>query len=136
MGISNSTSGSTSMNSATGGNGSKNTSSLNSGPPISLHDCLQRFTKPEHLGSTAKIKCSSCNSYQESTKQLTMKKLPIVASFHLKRFEHSTKQHKKISTRIAFPEKLNMTPFVSHKRNNTHSTDAGTENMYTLFAVI
>ena len=48
-----------------------------------------------------------------------MKKLPIVASFHLKRFEHSTKLHKKITTRIAFPEKLNMTPFVSYKRNNT-----------------
>ena len=43
-----------------------------------------RFTKPEHLGSSAKIKCSSCHSYQESTKQLTMKKLPIVACFHLK----------------------------------------------------
>ena len=39
---------------------------------------------------------------QESTKQLTMKKLPIVASFHLKRFEHSTRLHKKISTRVAF----------------------------------
>ena len=68
--------------------------------------------------------------FAESTKQLTMKKLPIVASFHLKRFEHSTKQHKKISTRIAFPEKLNMTPFVSHKRNNTHST-----GMYTYTVV-
>jgi len=106
------------------------------GQGISLASCLERFTKPENLGSSAKIKCSTCQEYQESTKQLTMKKLPIVASFHLKRFEHSTKQHKKISTRIAFPEKLNMTPFVSHKRNNTHSTDAGTENMYTLFAVI
>ena len=50
-----------------GGNGSKNSiSTVASGPPISLHDCLQRFTKPEHLGSTAKIKCSSCNSYQVS----------------------------------------------------------------------
>lgn len=43
-----------------------------------------RFTRPEHLGSGAKIKCSGCHSYQESTKQLTMKKLPIVACFHLK----------------------------------------------------
>lgn len=43
-----------------------------------------RFTRPEHLGSSAKIKCSGCHSYQESTKQLTMKKLPIVACFHLK----------------------------------------------------
>lgn len=28
---------------------------------------------------------------QESTKQLTMRQLPIVASFHLKRFEHSSR---------------------------------------------
>lgn len=52
--------------------------------PTSLTDCLERFTRPEHLGSSAKIKCNSCQSYQESTKQLTMKKLPVVASFHLK----------------------------------------------------
>merc|ERR1712018_840661 len=103
---------------------------------ISLSDCLERFTKPEHLGSAAKIKCSTCKSYQESTKQLTMKKLPIVASFHLKRFEHGTKLHKKISTRIAFPENLDMTPFVSHKRNNVRTSETGSENMYTLFAVI
>lgn len=45
---------------------------------------IPRFTRPEHLGSSAKIKCSGCHSYQESTKQLTMKKLPIVACFHLK----------------------------------------------------
>jgi len=52
--------------------------------PTSLIDCLERFTRAEHLGSSAKIKCSRCLSYQESTKQLTMKKLPVVASFHLK----------------------------------------------------
>lgn len=107
-------------------------------PPLSLQDCLQRFTKPEHLGSSAKIKCTSCKSYQESTKQLTMKKLPIVASFHLKRFEHSTRLHKKISTRVAFPEHLDMTPFVSHQRNNSgkDSNSSFGSNTYTLFAVI
>lgn len=104
--------------------------------PISLQDCLERFTKPEHLGSAAKIKCSTCKAYQESTKQLTMKKLPIVASFHLKRFEHSSRFHKKISTRIAFPEFLNMTPFVSHKRNTNSGEPGAPENTYTLFAVI
>lgn len=53
--------------------------------PLSLlHSSLCRFTRPEHLGSSAKIKCGGCHSYQESTKQLTMKKLPIVACFHLK----------------------------------------------------
>lgn len=49
-----------------------------------FHQIFARFTRPEHLGSSAKIKCSGCHSYQESTKQLTMKKLPIVACFHLK----------------------------------------------------
>ncbi|QQP50264.1 Ubiquitinyl hydrolase 1, partial [Caligus rogercresseyi] len=72
----------------------------------------------------------------ESTKQLTMKKLPIVASFHLKRFEHSSRFHKKISTRIAFPEILDMSPFVSHIRNNSASPVNSGSYTYTLFAVI
>lgn len=114
--------------------------------PTSLVDCLKRFTKPEHLGSSAKIKCSSCHSYQESTKQLTMKKLPIVACFHLKRFEHSTGYHKKISTYVSFPEELDMTPFMSSSRDSNgyyrhHSVQESTlslscKNKYSLFAVV
>nr|CAD7441180.1 unnamed protein product [Timema bartmani] len=84
-----------------------------------LLDCLERFTQAEHLGSSAKIKCSKCQSYQESTKQFTMNKLPVVVNFHLKRFEHSSGFRKKISTFIPFPEELDMTPF-----------------MYSLFAVV
>nr|CAD7199923.1 unnamed protein product [Timema douglasi] len=82
-----------------------------------LLDCLERFTQAEHLGSSAKIKCSKCQSYQESTKQFTMNKLPVVVNFHLKRFEHSSGFRKKISTFIPFPEVLDMTPFMSHSRN-------------------
>ncbi|CAN8030243.1 unnamed protein product [Ixodes persulcatus] len=81
--------------------------------PTSLLDCLERFTRPEHLGSSAKIRCGQCQSYQESTKQLTMKKLPVVCSFHLKRFEHSRSFHKKISSLISFPQYLDMSPFMS-----------------------
>lgn len=120
----------------------------NSGPPTSLLDCLERFTRAEHLGSSAKIKCSNCQTYQESTKQLTMKQLPIVASFHLKRFEHSSIQDKKISTFISFPEQLDMTPFMSHRRNGNNNSAmidglpkngedmAFSDNRYSLFAVI
>lgn len=121
--------------------------------PTSLLDCLERFTRPEHLGSSAKIKCSSCQSYQESTKQLTMKKLPIVASFHLKRFEHSTRFHKKISTFISFPQCLDMTPFTSSCRsksaksslvncsgaattNHVNGLSSVNDNKYCLFAVV
>ncbi|RWS02777.1 ubiquitin carboxyl-terminal hydrolase 22-like protein [Dinothrombium tinctorium] len=116
--------------------------------PKSLLDCLERFTRPEHLGSSAKIKCSTCQSYQESTKQLSMKKLPIVASFHLKRFEHSSRFHKKISTFISFPQYLDMTPFMASRRgcksNASDTTSSSTyingssinENKYCLFAVV
>lgn len=62
---------------------SNDSKQVNNGP-TTLIDCLERFTRAEHLGSSAKIKCNNCQSYQESTKQLTMKKLPVVASFHLK----------------------------------------------------
>ena len=55
-----------------------------SSAPKTLIDCLEHFTRPENLGSSAKIKCNTCEIHQESTKQLTMKKLPIVACFHLK----------------------------------------------------
>ncbi|XP_018016624.1 ubiquitin carboxyl-terminal hydrolase 22, partial [Hyalella azteca] len=111
--------------------------------PTSLTDCLDRFTRPEHLGSSAKIKCSGCQSYQESTKQLTMKKLPVVCSFHLKRFEHSNRLHKKISTFISFPEHLDMTPYMSNRRNNNNNHNNGVahrntdvNNRYSLFAVV
>jgi len=107
---------------------------------ISLQDCLQRFTQAEHLGSGAKITCSKCNAPQESTKQLTMQKLPVVASFHLKRFEHSSRLHKKITTRVDFPEVIDMTPFISHARNNVSAKKeyqgVPSNNKYVLYGVI
>jgi len=117
-----------------------------------LEDCLRRFTLPEILTN---FNCSYCKCNNESTKQLTMKKLPIVGCFHFKRFEHSLKFHKKISTHISFPEILDMTPFMSSKRNQisyfTSSTSSSNSsssansdlnnlndpnNQYFLFAVV
>ncbi|XP_034341545.1 ubiquitin carboxyl-terminal hydrolase 51 [Arvicanthis niloticus] len=108
---------------------------------ISLTDCLKWFTRPEDLGSSAKIKCSRCQSYQQSTKQLTMKKLPIVACFHLKRFEHLGKQRRKINTFISFPLELDMTPFLASTKESIMKGQPLTEcvpreNKYSLFAVI
>jgi hypothetical protein len=37
------------------------------------------------------------------------------------RFEHSSRLHKKITTRVHFPEILDMTPFISNARNNSAS---------------
>ena len=100
------------------------------GPPKSLIDCLEHFTRAEHLGASEKIECSSCKSQQESTKQMSMRTLPIVASFHLKRFEHLDSANKKISTYISFPSELNLSPFMS-KNNDTLE-----DYRYSLYAVI
>ncbi|XP_076824336.1 ubiquitin carboxyl-terminal hydrolase 22-like isoform X2 [Clavelina lepadiformis] len=109
--------------------------------PMSLKDCLNRFTRPEHLGSAAKIKCSRCHSYQESTKQLTLNKLPIVCCFHLKRFEHTNKARRKIPTYISFPMDLDLSPFMASRRSvntrdETSFDEALRENKYSLFAVV
>lgn len=94
--------------------------------------------------------CSNCQSYEESTKQLSMNTLPIVISFHLKRFQHQKEEitqnkkvkqknnsvplrGKKISTFISFPEMLDMTPFMSRSKNESPFP---ADNRYSLFAVI
>ncbi|KHN79218.1 Ubiquitin carboxyl-terminal hydrolase 22 [Toxocara canis] len=117
------------------------------GPHISLEDCLQRYIRPEQLGSAAKIKCARCETYEESTKQLTLKTLPMVACFHLKRFEHNSKHRKKMDTKVYYPQFIDMTPFTAayrersighEKKSNSVVADALTKNRnkYELFAVV
>uniref|UniRef100_A0AAQ4PAA7 Ubiquitin carboxyl-terminal hydrolase n=1 Tax=Gasterosteus aculeatus aculeatus TaxID=481459 RepID=A0AAQ4PAA7_GASAC len=126
-----------------GGDGSTVNGESHLSGSTTLTDCLRRFTRPEHLGSSAKIKCGGCHSYQESTKQLTMKKLPIVACFHLKRFEHSAKLRRKITTYVSFPLELDMTPFMASSKESRmngqyqQTVDVlNNDNKYSLFAVV
>ncbi|XP_065846559.1 ubiquitin carboxyl-terminal hydrolase 22-like [Oscarella lobularis] len=101
--------------------------------PNTLLECLERFTHPERLGSEAKIKCSTCRTYQESTKQLTLRKIPVILCFHLKRFEHG-KKSRKISRFMPFPLELDMGPYMTERgaSHNRHSL----KNKYCLFAVV
>jgi ubiquitin carboxyl-terminal hydrolase 22/27/51 len=105
--------------------------------PLRLEDCLFRFTLPEILTS---FNCSFCKCTKEAKKQLTMKNLPIVCCFHLKRFEQSNKIHKKISHHISFPEQLDMSPFMSPTPKNSsadHTSDeSALKRRYFLFAVV
>ncbi|KAK4431783.1 Ubiquitin C-terminal hydrolase 22 [Sesamum alatum] len=92
---------------------SKN-SSLN--PSIStLVGCLDHFTRPERLGSDQKFFCQQCKVSQESLKQMSIRKLPLVSCFHIKRFEHSPirKMSRKIDRYLQFPFSLDMAPYLS-----------------------
>ena len=103
---------------------------------LNLQALLANFTLPEVLNT---FNCSFCKCTKEARKQLTMKNLPIVCCFHLKRFEHSNKVHKKISTHISFPEILDMSPFMSKPTATTESKPNMAYNdskKYFLFAVV
>ncbi|KAF9350699.1 hypothetical protein BGX34_001029 [Mortierella sp. NVP85] len=83
--------------------------------PNSLADCLERYTHPEKLG-TNEYNCDKCGKTgQEATKQLSVKVIPPVLSFQLKRFEHSMGASK-IETKIKFPAQLDMTRYTTSAR--------------------
>ncbi|KAK6151696.1 hypothetical protein DH2020_014331 [Rehmannia glutinosa] len=92
--------------------------SVNSGknPSVStLVGCLDHFTRPERLGSDQKFFCQQCQVRQESLKQMSIRKLPLVSCFHIKRFEHSPirKMSRKIDSYLQFPFSLDMAPYLS-----------------------
>ncbi|KAF8393137.1 hypothetical protein HHK36_021378 [Tetracentron sinense] len=80
-----------------------------------LVGCLDRFTRPEKLGSDQKFFCQQCQMRQESLKQMSIRKLPLVSCFHIKRFEHSSIRNmsRKVDRYLQFPFSLNMAPYLS-----------------------
>ncbi|KAI4335659.1 hypothetical protein L6164_014288 [Bauhinia variegata] len=80
-----------------------------------LMGCLERFTRAEKLGSDQKFFCQQCQVRQESLKQMSIRKLPLVSCFHIKRFEHSStkKMSRKVDRYLQFPFSLDMSPYLS-----------------------
>ncbi|CAB4296482.1 unnamed protein product [Prunus armeniaca] len=80
-----------------------------------LLGCLDLFTKPEKLGSDQKLYCQNCEELRDSSKQMSIRKLPLVLCLHIKRFEHSLvrKMMRKIDSYLHFPFSLDMTPYLS-----------------------
>ena len=52
-----------------------------------LASCLRSFTQQEQMSRGERCWCASCASLQDSSKQLSIHRLPLVLCFHLKRFE-------------------------------------------------
>lgn len=80
-----------------------------------LIGCLDHFTRPEKLGSDQKLYCQNCQMKQSSLKQMSIRRLPLVLCFHIKRFEHSSirKMSRKVDQYLQFPFSLDMTPYLS-----------------------
>ncbi|KAL7001793.1 Ubiquitin C-terminal hydrolase 22 [Sarracenia purpurea var. burkii] len=80
-----------------------------------LVGCLDLFTRPEKLGSDQKFFCQNCQARQDSMKQMSIRRLPLVLCLHIKRFEHSPikKMSRKIDRHLQFPFSLDMSPYLS-----------------------
>ncbi|KAK3435797.1 hypothetical protein EUGRSUZ_C00512 [Eucalyptus grandis] len=80
-----------------------------------LHHSCNGEAEPKRLGSDQKLFCQQCQVSQESLKQMSIRKLPLVSCFHIKRFEHSSirKMSRKIDRYLHFPLSLDMAPYLS-----------------------
>ncbi|EHS63805.1 hypothetical protein PGT21_025557 [Puccinia graminis f. sp. tritici] len=86
---------------------------LNHLETLRLEDCLHSFTKAERL----KEKCYTCHQCSvaspETTKSLTISRLPHILCIQLKRFEHHLSSASKLDRFVKFPLVLDMKPFAS-----------------------
>lgn len=99
-----------------------------------LFECLSRFTEPEMLGASSKMFCRACGKREEAMKQMSIRSLPSIVSFHFKRFEQSFARIRrsemvKIDTPVEFPvDGLDLSPFqtsaVLRKRKMVPSSGA------------
>ncbi|CAN8299142.1 unnamed protein product [Cochlearia groenlandica] len=88
--------------------------SLNA-PMPTLSGCLDFFTRSEKLGPDQKLNCQKCGEKRESSKQMSVRRLPLLLCLHVKRFEHSLtrKTSRKIDSYLQYPFRLNMSPYLS-----------------------
>ncbi|CAG0886736.1 unnamed protein product [Cyprideis torosa] len=114
----------------------------------SLENCLRNFTEPEKLGCL--MECSSCHQRINGTKQLTLRTCPIVASFQFKRSGYVSRNNRKTSTLVAFPEFLDLRPYTAQARcvsrktskpgeitqDSTAGPSSDTDYIYFLHAVV
>lgn len=105
---------------------------------ITLLACLEQFGQIEILND---LDCTNCKTKKLSTKQLTLKHIPMVLCFILKRFgQPSDNVSNKITTVVEFPETLNMEKFTEKKtitKNALLDECFSTyETIYKLYAVI
>jgi ubiquitin carboxyl-terminal hydrolase 22/27/51 len=83
---------------------------------LTLAGCLRRFVRPECLGPAAHWRCSACGSTAEALKQMSVRRLPHVLCFHIKRFEHggAAQRPRKLDVPLHFPlHRLDMEPFTT-----------------------
>ncbi|KAJ2034610.1 hypothetical protein IW146_005828 [Coemansia sp. RSA 922] len=81
-------------------------------PVLTLHDCLAHYTRAESLPPGV-YRCSRCASPAAAVKQLSVRELPPVLTFQLKRFAAAGAAHAKVDSFVRLPLNVDMTPYTA-----------------------
>lgn len=81
-----------------------------------LLKALDSFTRVEELED--QLTCDNCKEKVSKKKQFKLDKLPLVATFHLKRFKNDGHTMKKISKHVEFPLELDLLPYMNSNQNS------------------
>ncbi|CAD1812549.1 Ubiquitin carboxyl-terminal hydrolase family protein [Candida parapsilosis] len=103
---------------------------LNQSSKVTLHDCIEEFTKTELLDDGNKWHCSHCKRFTKSTKRIAITRLPQVLIVNFKRFKvNNNGQIRKLETFVTYPvsETLDLTKYWT-KRGTTMG-DSGSPKM-------
>ena len=65
--------------------------------------CLTEFCKEQQLDATGCWRCPVCKKDREGKQSMTLWNLPDLLTFHMKRFNASSRWREKITTRVDFP---------------------------------
>ncbi|KAL0761044.1 hypothetical protein Bca101_077194 [Brassica carinata] len=80
-----------------------------------LSSALESFTCVEKLED--QFTCDDCKEKVSKEKQLKFDQLPLVATFHLKRFKNNGVYMQKINKDVKFPLELDLLPYMSSNEN-------------------
>ncbi|KAJ2322216.1 hypothetical protein GGI00_005955, partial [Coemansia sp. RSA 2681] len=82
-------------------------------PVLTLHDCLAHYTRAEALAPGA-YRCARCAAPAAAVKQLSVRELPPVLTFQLKRFAASAgAASAKVDAFVRLPLHVDMTPYTA-----------------------
>jgi ubiquitin carboxyl-terminal hydrolase 4/11/15 len=95
---------------------------------VTLEDCFAHFSESEVLDEANQWFCPHCRQHVCASKTMDIWSVPRILVVQLKRFVTARYQTKKLNTTIAYPDQLDMAPFVAGPQRNAPA-------LYRLYAV-
>lgn len=93
---------------------------------VTLQSCINLFMKEEELDHDERPTCSKCKRKSACSKSFAVQRFPQILVIHFKRFSQG-RYSQKVSTRVEFPDSLDVTEYSSEKGNS--------KIIYNLYAV-